>query len=248
MRQLRSVLRFILFVTSTLGLYVAWFLLNPFVRNKLYWRQIIFESWTRSFAWIAGMTVEIIGSVPEPPFFLVCNHLSYVDIGAIRSVARGVFVAKSEIKGWFLAGPIVRDMGAVFIDRTNRRDIPRAGAEIVERLDQGEGVVVFPEGTSTKGEDVLPFNSSFLQFAAKSGLPVSYAAITYRTPDGEQPANRMVCWWEDIGFVPHILRLFQVKRFTAVINFGDAPVMNTDRKLLACELRERVKELFVPVS
>ena len=247
MKHLRSPFRFILFVVSTLTLYAGWFIGNPFVPNKIYWRQLAFEYWTRSFAWIAGMTVEVIGEVPKPPFFLVCNHVSYVDIAAIRSVVPGVFVAKSEIKGWFLAGPIVRDMGVVFIDRTNRRDIPRAGAQILERIEQGEGVVVFPEGTSTRGDDVLPFNSSFLEFAAKAGLAVSYAAITYRTPDGEEPASRMVCWWEDIGFVPHILRLFQVKRFTAVISFGEAPVMNSDRKLLAAELRDRVREHFVPI-
>jgi 1-acyl-sn-glycerol-3-phosphate acyltransferase len=69
----------------------------------------------------------------------------------------GVFVAKGEMEGWFLAGKICRDMGTVFITGKTRRDIPRAGAEIIKRLEQGEGVIVFPEGTSTKGEDILPF-------------------------------------------------------------------------------------------
>ena len=40
------------------------------------------------------------------------------------------------------------------------------------RLDEGEGVMIFPEGTSTKGEEVLPFNSSFMEFAARTDLPV----------------------------------------------------------------------------
>lgn len=247
MRKIRSVIKFILFVVSTLGLYVAWLLANPFIPNKIYWRQFIFEKWTRSFSLIAGMNIEVIGQVPEPPFFLVCNHLSYVDIAAIRAVAKGVFVAKAEIKDWFLAGRIVRDMGVIFINRTNRRDIPRAGTEIIERLNAGEGVVVFPEGTSTKGEDVMPFNSSFLEFAARTDLPVSYAAITYRTPAGEPRASDAICWWEDISFVRHMLRLFELKSFTAVITFGDEPVASIDRKVLAGELRSRVKEHFVPV-
>ncbi len=139
-------------------------------------------------------------------------------------------------------------MGVIFIDRTNRRDIPRAGAVIIDRLNAGEGVIVFPEGTSTKGEDVLPFNSSFLEFAAKTDLPVSYASITYRTPDGSPPASTMVCWWEDISFVAHMVRLFRLGRFTAVITFGEEPVVNIDRKALACELRSRVRETFVPVT
>jgi 1-acyl-sn-glycerol-3-phosphate acyltransferase len=138
-------------------------------------------------------------------------------------------------------------MGVIFIDRGNRRDIPRAGAQIIERINAGEGVIVFPEGTSTKGEDVLPFNSSFLEFAARTDLPVSYASITYETQPGDPPAHDMVCWWEDITFVAHMLRLFRLRRFTATITFGEEPVHNVDRKALASELRTRVRESFVPV-
>ena len=102
-------------------------------------------------------------------------------------------------------------MGAIFINRQNRRDIPRAGNEVVKKIEAGEGVIVFPEGTSTKGEEVLPFNSSFLEFAAKNNLPVSYASISYRTPEGEPDASNYVCWWEDISFGEHMLRLFRLK-------------------------------------
>ena len=193
------------------------------------------------------MQIEVIGTPPKPPFFLVTNHLSYTDIGALRAVVKGIFVAKAEVNTWFLAGRICRDMGTIFIDRTNRRDIPRAGEQIIERLDAGEGVVVFPEGTSTKGETVLPFNSSFLEFAARAQIPVSYASISYRTPPGEIPASLAACWWQDITFFAHLWRLFKVREYTAIITFGEEPVINPDRKVLATELRDRVAEKFVPV-
>ena len=247
MKNLRAAVRLVLFVASTLGLYSIWFIARIFIPNKIHWRQVIFGAWTMSFVRISHMKIEVIGTPPTPPFFLVTNHLSYTDIGAIRAVAKGIFVAKSDIKGWFLAGRIIRDMGTIFIDRGNRRDIPRAGEQIIERIEQGEGVVVFPEGTSTKGEKVLPFNSSFLEFAARARIPVSYASITYQTPPGELSANLAACWWEDISFFAHLWRLFKVREYTAIIHFGEEPVMNPDRKLLATELRDRVAEIFDPV-
>ena len=83
----------------------------------------LFSNPALRFARIAAMKIETIGPVPHAPFFLVCNHLSYMDIPAIRAVVDGVFVAKADIRGWFVAGKIISDMGMIFIDRQNRRDI-----------------------------------------------------------------------------------------------------------------------------
>jgi len=247
MRKVRATVRFVLFTIATVVLYWGWWITSFFIPNKQYWRQVAFGYWTRSFVFLSRMNIEVVGSPPKPPYFLVSNHVSYVDIAAIRSVVVGVFVAKGEIQNWFFAGRLVRDMGNIFIDRANRRDIPRAGAKIIERLDAGEGVVVFPEGTSTRGEDVLPFNSSFFEFAANADIPVSYVSVGYRTPDGELPASEVICWWDDTSFLDHIFRLFTIREYTAVLNFGLEPVLNPDRKKLASELHERISENFVPM-
>jgi 1-acyl-sn-glycerol-3-phosphate acyltransferase len=247
MKYIRAVFRFVLFIVSTLGLYSFWFVGEVFIPNKQMWRQVAFGSWARAFVRISGMNVEVVGALPRSPFFLVSNHLSYTDVPAIRSVLEGVFVAKGEMESWFLAGRIVKDMGTIFINRQNRRDIPRAGAKIIERLENGEGVIVFPEGTSTKGEMVLPFNSSFLEFAAQRDLPVSYASITYKTPNDSPNAVETVCWWDEKTFGEHLWQLFQVKKFTAVINFGSEPVHNPNRKELAKTLWTKVNENFIPV-
>lgn len=247
MKHIRASFRFVSFLAATFGLYAAWFVAAPFIPNRIFWRQTIFGLWARAFVRIANVRIETVGAPPKPPFFLVSNHLSYMDVPALRVVVQGVFVAKGEIENWFLAGRICRDMGAIYINRQNRRDIPRAGGVITERLAAGEGVIVFPEGTSTRGETVLPFNSSFLEFAAKSDLPVSYATIRYVTADGDAKASKTICWWEDISFGAHLYRMFQLRGFTAIITFGDEPVLKNDRKELARTLWERVMEKFVPV-
>lgn len=247
MKYLRATFRYFLFVASTLGIYGVWFITSPFIPNRVFWRQVIFRTWARAFVRISNMKIEVVGAPPSPPFFLVCNHLSYTDVPALRAVTDGVFVAKGEIESWFLAGRICRDMGAIYINRNNRRDIPRAGAEIIKRLEQGEGVIVFPEGTSTKGETVLPFNSSFLEFAAQKDLPVSYASITYTTPPDAPKASETVSWWDEKTFAQHLWYLFQAREFTAIIRFGEAPIHNHNRKELARVLWEKVGEKFTPV-
>ena len=247
MRSIAAGIKLVLFVTSTLGLYGSWWITHRFVPNKVYWRQVFFAAWTKSFVRISQMKLEIIGTPPKPPFFLVTNHLSYTDIAALRAVVPAVFVAKAEVAAWPVAGRICRDMGTIFIDRGNRRDIPRAGDKILARLSDGEGVIVFPEGTSTRGDRVLKFNSSFLEFAAQANLPVHYAAVSYRVPAGELAASTAVCWWEDISFFAHIYRLLKLSEYTCVINFGDEPVASTDRKALASDLHRLVSDRFIPI-
>jgi 1-acyl-sn-glycerol-3-phosphate acyltransferase len=137
MKKIRAAFRFIAFFVLSLSLYAVWFVGAFFIPNKIFWRQVTFRLWAKMFARLSNMKIEVIGAPPRPPFFLVSNHLSYTDIPAFRAVVEGVFVAKSDIEKWFLGGRIVRDMGTIFINRQNRRDIPRAGELIIERLDAG---------------------------------------------------------------------------------------------------------------
>jgi 1-acyl-sn-glycerol-3-phosphate acyltransferase len=247
MGSIRASIRFPAFVIASFGVYGLWWVGSWVVPNKQLWRQVVFHWWARSFAAIARMEIEIVGQPPKPPFFLVCNHISYVDIPALRLAANGIFIAKSEIKDWFLAGTMIKNMGNIFINRKNKRDIPRAGAEVLKRLNEQEGVILFPEGTSTKGETILPFNSSFLEFAASTDLPVSYAALRYATPPGGPTPSERVCWWDDKTFMQHLWLLFSLPSFKAIVTFGEEPVIDTDRKKLAARLHQHVEESFIPM-
>jgi 1-acyl-sn-glycerol-3-phosphate acyltransferase len=249
MKYLRPIIRIPAFFILTFGIYAVWFLGDFVIPNKQFWRQLIFRLWAKGFLAIAGVKVLVSGRLPKPPFFLVSNHLSYMDIPLVRSVLENIFVTKGEIESWSLAGTMIGNFGNIYINRSNKRDIPRAGIEILETLDRGEGVVVFPEGTTTNGTHVLPFKSSFFEFASAASLPVHYASIRYEAPEGFQSAGESICWWRmESTLVGHMWEMFQMPGFDAFITFGENPIQADNRKDLAKKLHNAVCESFTPMN
>lgn len=247
MRTLIATSRFILFLVSTFGLYGIFRVLKPFRRDVIRWRQTIFRSWAKSFVRISGFEVEVVGEKPQAPFFLVSNHLGYIDIPIIRSQIETLYVSKSEVGEWPLAGKIVKDMGTIFIDRRNHRDIPRAGEEILKSLSRGEGVVVFPEGTSGNGRDLLAINSSFFEFPASNEIPVVVMTLSYRTSEGDPDPSSAVSWWDDTPFPKHIFNLFKLKNPAVTLRFGEV-VSDANRKTLARQVEGEMRSIFTAMK
>ena len=247
MRTSIAISRFILFLVATFGLYGIFRILKPFKRDVIRWRQTIFRAWAKSFVYISDFEVEVVGEKPQAPFFLVSNHLGYIDIPIIRSQIETLYVSKSEVAEWPLAGRIVGDMGTIFIDRRNHRDIPRAGEEILKSLSRGEGVVVFPEGTSGSGRDLLAINSSFFEFPASNGIPVVVMTLHYKTSEGDPEPSLSVSWWDETPFPRHIFNLFKLRRPSVTLRFGKA-VSDENRKVLARQVEEEMRSSFIPMK
>jgi 1-acyl-sn-glycerol-3-phosphate acyltransferase len=209
-------------------------------RSRRRFREGLFRATCRRLLALLRATVRVSGPPPRPPFLLALNHLSYLDILILGSWMPARFVAKSEVRRWPVLGPICHGFGTIFIDRSDRRDIPRVLAEIERALGRGEGVILFPEGTSSSGETVLPFRSPLLALPARAGFPVHAAALHYEPPEA--------CWWGATRLAPHLLSLFRLPRIEATIDFAPEPVVESDRKRLAERLREAVMERLRPVN
>jgi len=250
--RLRSWLRLVLIAMATTLFFLLFQLGRPFlvgrpVRRRR-WRSFNLRGWGRTLLRIMNVEVEVVGTAPEPPFLLVSNHLSYVDIVVLSSRLGSIFVSKSDVRSWPVLGFMVRHMDIIFVDRNLRRDIRPTVASIEEALAAGDGVVVFPEGTSTAGATVGRFRPSLLEPAARGLLPVATAALSYSTPAGHAPAHLAVCWWGDMTFPDHVLRLLALPGFSVRLAFGAGAVRDGERKRLAASLEARVRDLFVPVA
>jgi 1-acyl-sn-glycerol-3-phosphate acyltransferase len=207
---------------------------------------LAYQLWSKGLCAIFGVRVSVRGAPPAPPFLLVSNHLSYLDILVLGTKLPCVFVAKAEIDGWPIFGAVCRSVNTIFIDRRMKRKLPQILARIDRALDACQGVVIFPEGTSSAGDGVLPFRSSLLELAAGHGLPVHHVTLHYAVPEGEMPAHLSVAWWGEMPLGAHLKNFLALPRVDASLDFGDAPIAAGDRKALAADLHREVSRRFRP--
>jgi lyso-ornithine lipid O-acyltransferase len=178
---------------------------------------------------------------PPTAGLLVSNHLSYLDILVLVSLMPAVFVAKSEVRSWPVFGWFASLAGTLFVVRAKRTDVSRMNEEIERTLNGGDVLVLFPEGTSWNGSEVLPFKSSLLEPIVGSRHALTVAHIHYALADGDVAND--ICYWGDMTFFPHLLKLMTKKQIKACVSF--APVLNpaSDRKELAGQLHAEVMRL-----
>ncbi|PAU93853.1 hypothetical protein CK503_09275 [Aliifodinibius salipaludis] len=210
------------------------------------WKNNIITIWASLTANILGLKISSEGSPPKPPFFLVSNHVSYIDVVPLWYFLDGTFIAKSEVASWPFFGWGTQTLGVLFIDRKLQGDVHRMNNRIAESISDSQGIILFPEGTSSKGERILPFNSSLLNYPAEKEMPVSSVAITYRSLDAKRPAWSHVCWWGDMDFFPHFWELLKIKQVDVRVRFG-GEIIDNDRKELSKQLHKEVSQLFVPI-
>lgn len=250
MGSVLATLRVVALVVVTTPLYLAYALTRPLgwlsaPLGRALHRGFI-GTWARASLRIMGVRTRVEGERPTAPFFLVGNHLSYVDIPVLIGALDVRFLAKSEVAGWPVLGFLARTTGTLFVDRTRKRDLTRVNDEVRRVLDAGTGVVVFPEATSSKGCDVLPFKPSIFQVPAEMGLPVSCAALSYAHPEGPHPAWRTVCWWGDAPFAPHFFDFLKQPRTDAIVTFGPRIPPGLGRKELATAAHGALRAVFRP--
>jgi 1-acyl-sn-glycerol-3-phosphate acyltransferase len=138
----------------------------------------------RGCLWAAGLKLSVEGEPIHRSGAIVSNHASWLDIFVLNAVHRVFFVAKSEVRNWPIIGLVARAVGTVFV-RRSALDAASQVDTILERINQGDRLLFFPEGTSTDGQRVLPFKSTlfaaFFDDDLKDALWVQPVTLNYRS-------------------------------------------------------------------
>ena len=146
-------------------------------------RQDFKRRWSRQLLDALGVHLHVCGKRPRDGL-IVCNHVSWLDIYAINALVATTFVCKDDVRHWPLIGWLGASTGTLFMKRGSRSAAMRTKERLADHLRRNNSVCIFPEGTTTSGELVLPFHSALLQSAIDAHARVAPAALSYCASDG----------------------------------------------------------------
>ena len=250
MRLLLAIGKLILFLLTTFVLYSIILFGYPssvFGFDKKGHTAKLTNLWGKASCYIFGLKISVKGKIPEPPFFLVSNHLSYIDVFVLFSALRCTFIAKQDLRKWPVVGFILATTGVMFVDRDRKKDLTQVNKEISQNLNTARGLILFPEGTTSDGTGILPFKSSLFHIPASNNWKVHCASISYATPGNEPHPTKSICWWDDTPFLTHFIRFLKVTKTYVTITFSSETVQNSNRKVVAKEAEVLIKNTFEPV-
>lgn len=185
----------------------------------------------RVCCWLLDIHVEVRGTMSTArPTLFVCNHSSYLDISILGSFISGSFVAKAEVADWPFFGFLAKLQRTVFVDR-RRRTTHRQRDELSRRLEGGDSLILFPEGTSNDGNRTLPFRSALFGVLERKGedgrraplpMTVQPVSVAYVRLNG-MPIGRSLrpcfAWYGDMDLLGHLWRVAGLGRITAMVEF-----------------------------
>lgn len=210
--------------------------------------------WHRIAARLIGLKVTVYGKISDKyPLLIVANHVSWLDIVALSSSGPVCFIAKQEVAGWPAFGLLAKLQRTVFINRERRSATEAKINEISDRLNDGDVMVLFAEGTSTSGAHVLAFRSALLGAAQKAITDervvwIQPVALAYTHLHGmaATTAERAVTgFYGDMEMRPHLFNVLKEAAIDVSVAYGDLyqVTSQTDRKALAKELETAVRTM-----
>jgi len=225
------------------------------------WRRVLLSNQILSYfciwsLWNLKIKVRVIGEENLKNLkgaLFVGNHLTYADVLVISSRISACFVTSTEIKRAPVLGQICQMAGCLFVERKNKMNILNEVSELREGLEHGLNVAIFPEATSTNGEQVLRFRKPLYLAAVSAQSAVVPFCLNYRTVGGrpiDKVSRDSIFWYGDMDFAPHIWRLSGSGGVEVDIHFlPPIPLSeNSDASEIAQQSQAAVESVFIPVN
>ncbi len=206
--------------------------------------ELVVREWTRRMLLILGVELVVEGTPPEHgPLLQVANHMSWLDILVMNAARPSRFVSKADAEHWPLLGALITGAGTLYLERGNRRAAMRMVHHMAERLELGDILTVFPEGTTGDGRALLPFHANLLQAAIAARAPVLPIALRFVQSDTGEPHPAPV-FVGDTTLIGSIWATLNADGLRAVVRYGEPQHdQGRDRRTWANDLRADIDRL-----
>ncbi|MDD2380557.1 MAG: lysophospholipid acyltransferase family protein [Mariniphaga sp.] len=216
---------------------VGWFWLHIFGFSRRL-QHCSMSIWGKSILFICGIKV-IKNKVPASSnFILMPNHRSYLDIFIISAFTPAAFVGKAELRNWPFLKTGARITNMIFVTRSDLQSLITTMNRIRSSVSQAIPVVIFPEGTTSRGPLTKPFKKGSFKIAADAGIPVIPMAVHW--------VDKNDAWVDDDTFVGHFFRQMGKPVSHVMIRYGD-PLVHPDYKKLLVSTREQIDGMLIQI-
>jgi 1-acyl-sn-glycerol-3-phosphate acyltransferase len=197
---------------SMLGLPNRWQIINRLTQT--------FAFLIRTILNIKVTVVGDVGQVEKGGCLIISNHFSYVDGFVLISIFPMGFITYGEVKKWPVIGQWMALIGTIFINRERKNQVSLLVLEISRKLKEKANILLFPEGDSTNGERMLPFQTAPLAAPLRTRSTIVPVTLVYKCVDDRpvSKANRdLIYFYGDMVFLPHFWKLLSVRSIEAMV-------------------------------
>jgi 1-acyl-sn-glycerol-3-phosphate acyltransferase len=217
----------------------------PFFSQKR--RRWVRYRWSSELLKLFAFDLRISGTLPSCAGLIAANHVSWVDIFAINALTPVAFVSKDDVIHWPIIGTLAKNNETIFLQRGSRGHAHTIGHEMAERLQAGNWLAMFPEGTTTDGTYLHPFHGALLQPAIDANVPVTPVAISYLDAQGQR--SLLPAYTGDTSLWECFCAMLSARQLVVHLEIG-TPVLiepasgSRGRKELAQNLHDQIEAML----
>lgn len=198
---------------------------------------------------VCRIKLDVKGPVPPKKVLILSNHIGFIEVLAFSFVLKSRIIAKDSLRTLPFIGFLMHKMGALYIDRKSLKSMMDVCHQMEDVLENGERVLFFPEGTTSRGEGVREPFTALLRPAILSKLPVYLASVSAVVPSTRWPiASKSVCWADGISLAGHLFRLLHLPSVRLKIHFGREPLIFENRKEAGGRIQKGILDLYEPME
>ncbi len=195
----------------------------------------------RIAARVLGVRVKVHGKSLRKDVFFVANHVSWIDIPILAGINGTAFVAQDDVRSWPIIGWLATLNRTVFISRTDRQNVGDQVAELRAAIAENWSVTLFPEGTTSDGQGLLPFKPALFETLVPPPRPMLIQPVLLDFGD----AGPEVGWLGvETGWESAWKAFTRKGNYKVHVHFLDPfdPVLCKDRKEISALARNRIAE------